>query len=421
MAERTAAPPSAPAAAATERVQARVNLAAIERNCARLRAGTREGVQLCAVVKADGYGHGALASARAALAGGASWLAVVTAAELRELREGGIDGPVLVMGALTSLELGQALAAGGDVVVWNERDVRAVADAGGGRVHVKLDSGMGRLGTRDPAQASAVVAAVDSSPGVELAGAMTHFATADELHDGGFFDAQLDAFGGWVRDLKAARSGLLVHAANSAAALRDAGAQFDMVRAGIAIYGMDPYGEDAAARDLEPALELHTYVADVKPCRAGESAGYGRRFIAERDTVIAVLPVGYGDGWRRGLTNNCEVLIGGVRHPLVGTISMDSSTVDLGPDGSAALLGEQAVLIGAQGAGRITAEEVAARLGTINYEITCGLSARVPRVHHRDGASDDAAGLPAGAASAARDGASSQAPAAGESAAAGES
>ncbi len=177
-----------------------------------------------------------------------------------------------------------------------------------------------------------------------------------------------------------------MHAANSAAMLREPGSHFDLVRAGIAIYGLDPFGEDAAARDLEPALELRSYVAEVKACKAGESAGYGRRFIAERDTAIAVLPLGYGDGWRRGLTNNCEVLIRGVRHPLVGTVSMDSVTVDLGPGAGAELLGAPAVLIGAQGAARVTAEEVAARLHTINYEITCGLSARVRRVHHRDGA-----------------------------------
>jgi alanine racemase len=371
---------------AAERVQATVNVAAIERNCARLRTGLAGGTQLCAVVKADGYGHGALASSRAALAGGADWLAVAGARELRELRAAGLDVPILVMGALTSAELGQALAAGGDVVVWEERHLAAVAAAGGGRVHVKLDSGMGRLGTREPEQASAVAEAAERTPGVELAGVMTHFATADELDDEGFFASQLRVFERWAASIKQSRPGLLVHAANSAAMLRDEAAQFDMVRCGIAIYGMDPFGEDPAERALEPALELRSYVADVKRCRAGESAGYGRRFIAERDTVVGVLPVGYGDGWRRNLTNGCDVLIGGARHPLVGTISMDSATVDLGPDAGEELLGQAAVLIGLQGSRRITAEEVARRLDTINYEITCGLTPRVRRVYHRDGA-----------------------------------
>jgi alanine racemase len=163
-----------------------------------------------------------------------------------------------------------------------------------------------------------------------------------------------------------------------------------MVRCGIAIYGMDPFGRDPAARGLEPALELSSYVAEVKICKEGESAGYGRRFVAERDTHIGVLPIGYGDGWRRGLSNNADVLIGGRRHPLVGTVSMDNITVDLGPDPDAeGLRCEPATLIGFQGSERITAEEVARRLDTINYEITCALTPRVPRSYHRDGAPVD--------------------------------
>jgi alanine racemase len=370
------------------RAQARVNVAAIERNIARLRRELRPGVQFCAVVKADGYGHGVLPCARAALAGGASWLAVATGAEALELRRGGLTTPhVLVMGALTPCELEQALAAGADVVAWHERDLEALARAGGGRVHVKLDSGMGRLGTRDPAEASRVLAAARQTPGVHAVGAMTHFATADEPQDDGFFAGQLDLFARWAREAKDAQPDLLAHAANSAALLRDAAAQFDLVRCGIAIYGMDPFGEDPSVHALEPALELTSYVAEVKRCAAGESAGYGRRFIAERDTHLGVLPIGYGDGWRRGLSNNADVLVAGRRYPLVGTVSMDNITVDLGADGGAECLrGETATLIGSQGEERISAEEVARRLGTINYEVTCALTPRVSRVYHRDGA-----------------------------------
>ncbi len=372
-----------------ERVQARVNVAAIERNCARLRRGLGGGAALCAVVKADGYGHGASASARAAIAGGAEWLAVASARELRELREAGLrDVRVLVMAPLTPVELAEALAAGGEVVVWSEAYLRAVVAAGGGRVHVKYDSGMGRMGTRDPDEASEVARLAAEMPGVELAGAMTHFATADELDDGGFFASQLAAFTSWAMGISERHPGVLIHAANSAAMLRDVGAQFDMVRCGIAIYGMDPFGRDPGLRGLEPALELSSYVAEVKPCAAGESAGYGRRFVAEHDTCIGVIPVGYGDGWRRGLTNNADVLIGGERHPMVGTVSMDSITVDLGPDELAArrLHGARAILIGIQGNQRITAEEVARRLETINYEVSCALTPRVPRIYHRDNA-----------------------------------
>ena len=370
------------------RAVARVNVAAIERNCARLRGELHGGAELCAVVKADGYGHGAAQSARAALAGGASWLAVAAASEARELREAGLrDVRVLVMGALTDGELAQALAADADVVVWSERQVQAVRSAGGGKVHVKVDSGMGRLGTRDPAQASRTVAAARDADGVELVGLMTHFATADDLSDDGFFAMQLGRFTEWAMAVKAEQPELIVHAANSAALLREAGAQLDMVRCGIAVYGMDPFGDDPVAQGLEPALQLSSYVAEVKRYETGESAGYGRRFVDERDTWLAVLPIGYVDGWRRGCSNNADVLIAGRRYPVVGTVSMDNITVDLGPDAGEELLGEEAILIGAQGSGPepITAEEVAKRLETINYEVTCALTPRVPRLYHRDG------------------------------------
>ncbi|MGN6372856.1 MAG: alanine racemase [Solirubrobacteraceae bacterium] len=377
------------------RVIARVNVAAIERNCVRLRSELASGCELCVVVKADGYGHGALQSARAALRGGAGRLAVAGSSEALALRGAGLsEVPILVMGPLAEAELGEALAARAEVVVWEERHVRAVAQAGGGRVHVKLDSGMGRLGTRDAEQGLRVADLAAHTPGVELAGAMTHFATADRHGDserpGGerdtFFERQLALFEAWAAEVKASHPGVMVHAANSAAVLREQRSHFDMVRCGIAVYGMDPFGEDPLARRLEPALELCSYVAAVKGCSPGESAGYGRSFVAERCTQIAVLPIGYGDGWRRSLSNNGEALIGAARRSLVGTVSMDSLTVDLGDRSDAeASLGAEAVLIGEQGDERITAEQVARRLGTINYEITCGLTSRVPRVYHRDG------------------------------------
>ena len=252
------------------------------------------------------------------------------------------------------------------------------------RVHVKLDTGMGRLGTRDPAEATAVAEAVAAADGLELSGAMTHFATADDRDDA-FIDEQLARFRAWAQPLRDAYPGIVLHAANSAATLRDPASHFDLVRAGIAVYGMDPFGRDPAEHGLEPALELASYVAEVKRCAAGESAGYGRRFIAARDTLIATLPIGYGDGVRRGLTNNADVLVRGRRRPLVGTVSMDNVTLDLGADGGGVSRGDEAVLIGAGDGERILAEEVARRLDTINYEVTCAISARVPRLHHRDG------------------------------------
>jgi alanine racemase len=365
-----------------QRALARVDLGAIERNAARLAAAAAP-ARLCAVVKGDGYGHGAVPAARAALAGGAAWLAVATADEAAGLRAAGIEGPILVMGALSDSELGVAVEARADIVAWGEEFVAAVAalaPAEGIGVHVKLDTGMGRLGTRDPAKATRVADLVVASDRLRLVGAMTHLATADE-DDQGFVREQLAAFRPWARALADRRPGLLVHAANSAATLREPDARLDLVRCGIALYGMDPFHRDPAVHALEPALELTSYVAAVKRCLPGQSAGYGRRFVAERETWIGTIPIGYGDGVRRGLTNNADVLVAGRRVPLVGTVSMDNITVDLGPDPPPR--GSEAVLIGTRGGERILAEEVAARLGTINYEITCGISSRVPREHVR--------------------------------------
>jgi alanine racemase len=320
--------------------------------------------------------------ARAALAGGAGGLAVATAEEARGLRAGGLEGRLLVMGALSEEELGVALEARADVVAWRGGFVeRLVArpEAAGTGVHVKLDSGMGRLGTRDPEEATRVAEAVAAADGLRLAGAMTHFATADD--DPAFVAEQLAVFTPWAQGLKAVHPEAIVHAANSAATLREPAARFDAVRCGIALYGMDPFQEDPAAHGLEPALALLSYVAEVKEAQPGQSAGYGRRFVADRPTRIGTIPIGYGDGVRRALTNNAEVLVGGRRVPLVGTVSMDNITVDLGD--LDITRGAEAVLLGAQGGERVLAEEWARRLGTINYEVTCGLSARVPRVHER--------------------------------------
>jgi alanine racemase len=369
------------------RAVAAINLAAIERNCRRLRRELGPGTGLGVVVKGDGYGHGAVPVARAALAAGADWLAVAAAQEAAELRRAGLEGPLLVMGALSPEELEVALEARADVVAWHPQFVqRLVAQASEPvGVHVKLDTGMGRLGTRDPDEARRVATAVAEAPDLRLTGAMTHFATADEPgSDGGFFERQLERFAAFAESIRGDHPGVLAHAANSAATLRSADAHFDLVRCGVAVYGLDPFQEDAAARELEPALELRSYVGDLKPTAAGESAGYGRRFVAERDTVLGVLPIGYGDGLRRDLRDRADVLVGGRRVPLVGTVSMDNVTVDLGPD-PAAGVGDPAVLIGADGGERIFAEELARRLGTINYEITCAITSRVPRAYHRDG------------------------------------
>lgn len=362
------------------RALARINLAAIERNSARL---VRSSPRLCAVVKANAYGHGAVECSRAALAGGASWLAVAAAQEAQELREAGLDAPILVMGALTRAEVELALAIDVDLVAWTEEFLDWVVALGGARVHVKLDSGMGRLGTRDGALADRLAERVAGTPGLELAGAMTHLATAEES-DRTFLDDQLERFSDWVGPLRERHPQLLVHAENSAALLGAGHTRFDMARCGGAVYGLDPFGVDPAAWGLEAALELRSWVAACKPCAVGESVGYGRRFVATEPTDLAIVPIGYGDGVRRLLSNNAEVLVRGRRRPLVGTVSMDNLAVDLGRD-SGVTVGTAVILLGADGAERISAEEIADRQGTINYEVTCALSPRVPRAYHRDG------------------------------------
>jgi len=374
------------AAAAVERAVARVDLGAIERNCRRIRLLLAERSELCAVVKADGYGHGDVECARAALAGGATWLAVAAGDEAAALRAEGVDGRLLVMGALTGAEAATAAAAIADVVAWDERFVEELGAAAARsghplRVHVKLDTGMGRLGTKDPDAALSVCELVARHDSLGLAGVMTHFATADEPGDD-HFPAQLRAFREFAAAAKRLEPSLTVHAANSAAVFREPASHFDMARCGIAIYGLDPFGEDAAGRDLEPALELRSYVAEVKRFEPGESAGYGRRWRAPEPTSVGVLPIGYGDGVRRALTNNADVLVRGRRRPLVGTVSMDNVTIDLGTE-TDVVPGDPAVLIGRQDGERIACEEVARRIDTINYEVTTALTSRVARRYVR--------------------------------------
>jgi alanine racemase len=284
-----------------------------------------------------------------------------------------------------------ALAAGAEVVAWNERFVTGLAARAGAagatgpvRVHVKLDSGMGRLGTRDVNEAFAVAETVRAgAPALELVGAMTHLATADGDLD--FVATQLAVFAPFADELQRRVGRLRIHAANSAGTLRVPESHFDMVRCGIALYGCDPMNEDPDATGLEQAMELSSYVAAVKRAQPGDSIGYSRRFIAERPTWIATMPIGYADGVRRGLTNNGDVLISGRRYPLVGTVSMDNITADLGAGKPEVGVGAAAILIGRSGEERQTVEDIAHRLSTINHEVLCGISARVPRHYHRDG------------------------------------
>ncbi|TMJ95482.1 MAG: alanine racemase [Actinobacteria bacterium] len=332
-----------------------IDLAALRRNVERLReaAGSAE---VWAVVKADGYGHGALDCARAALAAGARGLCVATVGEGAALRDAFREPRILVMGPLAHGDVERALGAGLEVVA-----VDPVLPPGV-PVHVKVDTGMGRFGM-SPEEALAL-------PGDRVVGIMSHLATADE-DDEGFVREQLERF----RTVADAFPGAVRHVANSAATLRFPDARFEAVRCGIAVYGLSPFpGRRPSDDGLEPVLSWRSHVAVEKTLSADESTGYGRRFVAERKTRIGLVPVGYGDGFRRGLTGT-EVSVDGERRRVLGTVSMDSFAVELGD----ARAGAPVALIG----DGILAEEHASRLGTINYEVVCGIRCGPERTKRR--------------------------------------
>lgn len=350
---------------------AEVDLDAIRDN-ARALAALATPARLCAVVKADGYGHGAAAAAGAALAGGASWLAVALVEEGVALRRAGVTAPILLLSEPP--DVGAAIAAGLTPTVYTEAGAAAAGDA---PVHLKIDTGMRRVG----ADHDRALELAQSIPRLE--GVWTHFAVADRPDDP-FTAEQARRFDELLADLDAAAvRPPLRHACNSAGLLNHPQHRYDMVRCGLALYGALP--------GLRPALALRSRVSYVKEIAAGEGVSYGLRYRAPGRTTIATVPIGYADGvpWRLGVGGGVggglgggevrgEVLIGGRRRPIAGGVTMDQLTVDCGPD-DAVRPGDEVVLIGPQGDERITAQEWADRAGTISYEVLAGIGPRVPR------------------------------------------
>ena len=381
-----------------------VDLGALEANAAEL-ARRAAPAELCAVVKADGYGHGAVAAARAALAGGASWLAVALVEEGIELRQAGVAAPILLLSEPRPTEMVEVVAHDLRPSVYSPTGLAAAAaaaTAGNHRlpVHLKIDTGMHRVGAH-PDDAVLLATAIEARDQLRLEGVWTHCAVADELGNPQTdlqlerYEQVLKALDAEVGDRPPVTAGgsdpppFRRHAANSALLLagarRDASpirrrGRYDMVRAGIALYGLPPSTDlrhDVAG--LRPAMQLRTQVSFVKRVAAGEGVSYGLKYRLDSDRHIATLPIGYADGVRRdyGMRGG-SVLIGGRRRPVVGVVTMDQLMVDCG-ERSDVSIGDEAVLIGTQGDESISAADVADRLGTIPYEVVCDVGRRVPR------------------------------------------
>ncbi|GGI05899.1 alanine racemase [Egicoccus halophilus] len=359
-----------------------VSTDAVRHNAARLAA--LAGTEVCAVVKADGYGHGAAAVARAALAGGASTLAVALVEEGLALRAAGIDAPVLVLAEPPVDALPTMVDAALTPTVYREATLDVLDRLGRQRgtpvgVHLKVDTGMGRVGVPEADWDARLRQAV-AATGLRVEAVYTHLARADEPAA----DTTRDQLAVLERFLRRGASaglpaGVRVHTANSAATLLHPAARRDLVRPGIALYGLSPAPDvDAAAFGLRPALRLVTEVSFAKRIPAGTAVSYGHRWVAPADGWLATLPLGYADGVPRALTNVGVVLIDGRRRPVAGTVCMDQLLVWCGDDEVAA--GDEAVLIGTQGDEQVRVEEWAAHASTITYEIVTQLTARVPRV-----------------------------------------
>lgn len=350
---------------------AEIDLQAFDRNLAALASRAR----LIAVLKANAYGHGAVELARRCTPDRVAMIATALLEESLELRRAGITLPLLVLGPLTETQVRIAVDENIILGVPGPEELEFAARVAQERdvaIHLKLDSGMGRMGVIE-SELPRVLELLRSAPRLKLEAIYTHFANAGDVNDP-FTDEQLKRFD----RMRAVIDAPLHHVANSAATMRGLVRPGDYVRTGIVMYGAAPLDNDATR--LEPLLRWRTAIARLKELPAGHAIGYGTTFFTERPSRIATLPVGYADGYDRGLSNRGEVLVRGKRAPIVGRVSMDLVTVDV-TDIEDATLGDEVVLLGRQGDDEIPVEELAAKLDTISYEVFCSISARVPRVY----------------------------------------
>lgn len=366
----------------THPTHAVIDLAAFRENVAAVRSSIRGGAGIMAVVKADAYGHGMFSIASEAVEAGVEYLGVARAYEGAQLREAGIEIPILAFEVVPAEHQSAAIEHGLDLTVTSvsgARQLSEVAERLGrlARVHVKVDTGMGRLGL-SAATAAESIESIARLPSIDLVGVYSHFATSEDP-DRTFARHQLDLFSRVLEDLTRRRISVRFrHMANSGAILEFPESHFDMVRPGLMLYGYAPRQGMALRVSLSPVMSLVSRVAFLKRVGPNTSISYGRRFFTERETQIATVPVGYGDGYSRLLTGKAEALIRGRRYPVVGIVCMDQLMVDVGPEGDIRE-DDPVTLIGQDGGESIWCWELAAKIGTIPYEITCLVTSRVPR------------------------------------------
>ncbi len=358
-----------------------IDLNAIEHNVNELRELVSPAL-FCAVVKADAYGHGAIPVARAAVEAGADWLAVALVEEGKELREAGLEIPILVLSEPRPSEMVEVVDCGLVPTVYSGAGISAASAAASATnmvldVHLKVDTGMRRVGV-EPSFAVASAQSIIERPSLSLDGIWTHCAVADEQNNP-FSNHQLQIFDKVLTEYEEAGISVRVrHAANSALSVNNPEGRYDMVRCGIAIYGIPPYRNEFPPIPLKPAMSLRSEVSFVKDIEKGQRVSYGLTWKASVDTRIATVPMGYADGLRRNSGHlGGQVIIQGEKLPIVGNITMDQFLVDCGE--SNVQPGDEVVLIGSQNGRKITAEDWAEYLGTIPYEIICGIESRIPR------------------------------------------
>jgi alanine racemase len=357
-----------------------IDAAALRANFACVRAAVPSSVAILAVVKADGYGHGATLVAPILDAAGADWFGVATVDEGIELRASGIRKPILVLTGAAGGDVAALLEHHLSVAILHREMVRELAGALGGQrlgVHLKVDTGMGRIGVQ-PAELPVLIDEVQRAGGFLIEGVFSHFANAERVEQA-YSDHQLEAFRGAIKALHAAgQRPRWIHLANSAATLLRPDAHFTMVRPGIVLYGVSPAPMLRPA-GLQPAMRLVTRIVQLKSVPSGFAVSYGQTFATRRPSVIAVLPIGYADGYARALSNRASVLVRGQRAPVIGTVCMDLTMVDV-TDVPGVQLGDEVVLWGRQNGAEISVTEVAEWQGSIAYEVLTRVGKRVPRV-----------------------------------------